>query len=374
MRPITSRHPRLLGALVGLALLLPVVAGTPASADQIADKKAQAAKLAQELDSDGSKVSLAAERYNQAQLKLQDVRASLDKAKGELARADSRMRAAKGLMAQAAVQAYITGGSANLFSHLAHSDNNDLVVRQQYLRFTAADQSDVIGQVKAAREDFSALQSRLDGEERNAAAAAAQAETAKRKAADAEGASRAVLGKVKGELADMVAAESARRQAAQLTAAPVLATAQGKPATRATAAQPGAKAAPAAPRVIAAPPASGGAAAAVATAEAQVGKPYVYGAAGPNSFDCSGLMMFAWRAGGVSLPHSAQAQYSSTTRVPLNALQPGDILFFGSNTSSIGHDAMYIGGGQMVEAPHTGLNVRYAGAFRSDLVGAGRPG
>ncbi|MGI9034258.1 MAG: NlpC/P60 family protein [Acidimicrobiales bacterium] len=373
----------MLGALVGIALLLPLVVGSPASADQIADKKAEAARLAAQLDIDGNKVSMAAEHYNQAQLKVQDVRASLDKAKGELARADSRMQAARGLMAQAAVQAYVSGGSANLFSHLAHANNDDLVLRQQYLRFTAADQSDVIGQVRAAKEDFRAVQGRLSDEERAAAAAAAQAETAKQQAADAEAASRAVLAKANGDLADMVAAESARRQAAQLTAAPVIATPQGQAAPLATPiqAQPAqaqaAKSQPAtkaAPAVVAAPPSSGGAGAAVAEAERQVGKPYVYGAAGPDSFDCSGLTMWAWRAGGVSLSHSAQAQYNETTRVPLNALQPGDLLFFGSSTSNIGHNAIYIGNGQMVEAPHTGLNVRYAGAFRSDLVGAGRPG
>ncbi|HYX44700.1 MAG TPA: NlpC/P60 family protein, partial [Acidimicrobiales bacterium] len=122
------------------------------------------------------------------------------------------------------------------------------------------------------------------------------------------------------------------------------------------------------------PPASSGAAAAVAEAQRQLGKPYVYGAAGPNSFDCSGLMLWAWRAGGVSLSHSALAQYHETTRVPLNAIQPGDILFFGSSVSGIHHNAMYVGNGQMIEAPHTGLNVRYRAMGRSDLVGVGRPG
>jgi cell wall-associated NlpC family hydrolase len=84
--------------------------------------------------------------------------------------------------------------------------------------------------------------------------------------------------------------------------------------------------------------------------------------------------MWAWNAGGVSLSHSAQAQYNETTRVSTDNLQPGDLVFFGSSTSNIGHNAIYVGGGMMVEAPHTGLNVREVGAFRSDLVGAGRPG
>jgi len=122
-----------------------------------------------------------------------------------------------------------------------------------------------------------------------------------------------------------------------------------------------------------APPASGGAGTAVAAAEAEVGKPYVYGAAGPDSYDCSGLMLWAWGKAGVSLSHSAQAQYSETTRVPISDMQPGDIIFFGESTGSIGHNAMYVGGGQMVEAAHTGTNIRIV-PVRDGIVGAGRPG
>lgn len=119
------------------------------------------------------------------------------------------------------------------------------------------------------------------------------------------------------------------------------------------------------------PAASGGAATAVRVALAQVGKPYQWGAAGPSSFDCSGLTMYAWAAAGVSLPHSSAMQYSATTRVPTSALQAGDLLFYGS---PIHHVAMYIGGGRMVEAPYSGSSVRVtSGVFRSDLVGAGRP-
>ena len=108
----------------------------------------------------------------------------------------------------------------------------------------------------------------------------------------------------------------------------------------------------------------------MATARQQIGDPYVYGAAGPDSFDCSGLTMYAWRAGGVSLPHSSQAQYSGTTHVPISALQPGDLVFF---YSDIHHVAIYSGGGMMIEAPHTGAYVREVPLRVSDLVGASRP-
>src|SRR5207302_10532550 len=92
-----------------------------------------------------------------------------------------------------------------------------------------------------------------------------------------------------------------------------------------------------APRpAVAAPPADAGPGQrALAAAEAELGKPYQYAGAGPNSFDCSGLTMWAWRAAGASLPHSATDQYLSTPHVSLSSLRPGHLLYFGSSTSNI---------------------------------------
>lgn len=118
------------------------------------------------------------------------------------------------------------------------------------------------------------------------------------------------------------------------------------------------------------PNVSGNAAGAVEFALGEVGKPYAWGGSGPNSYDCSGLTSAAWAAAGKSLPHSSRMQYSATARVSRDAVQPGDLLFFGS---PIHHVSMYIGNGQMVEAPHSGAQVRVVSADRSDFVGAGRP-
>jgi cell wall-associated NlpC family hydrolase len=98
----------------------------------------------------------------------------------------------------------------------------------------------------------------------------------------------------------------------------------------------------------------------VAEARRQLGKPYHWGAAGPDSFDCSGLTMWAWRAAGVALAHYSGAQYSATTHIPLSELQPGDLVFFYSDLSHVG---IYVGGGQMIHAPQTGDVVRYASIF-----------
>jgi cell wall-associated NlpC family hydrolase len=124
------------------------------------------------------------------------------------------------------------------------------------------------------------------------------------------------------------------------------------------------------PAPVATAPASGGAATAVAAAESKLGSPYVWAAAGPSTFDCSGLTMWAWAQAGVSLPHSSSMQYSSGTKVSASSLQPGDLVFYGS---PIHHVAMYVGGGQVIHAPQTGDVVRYASVDMMPIVGAVRP-
>lgn len=115
-------------------------------------------------------------------------------------------------------------------------------------------------------------------------------------------------------------------------------------------------------------PNTAAAATAIAWAQQQLGKPYKWGGNGPDSFDCSGLMVGAWRAAGKSLPRTAQWQYDATPRVAIADLQPGDLVFFGSSNRSITHVGMYVGGGQMIEAPRTGLDLRYSSIYRSTLL------
>jgi peptidoglycan DL-endopeptidase CwlO len=113
-----------------------------------------------------------------------------------------------------------------------------------------------------------------------------------------------------------------------------------------------------------------GAAAAVRAAASQIGKPYRWGAAGPDSYDCSGLTMWSWAHGGVSLPHSSGAQYSSLPHVSLSNLAPGDLVFYGS---PIHHVGIYAGGGRMIHAPQTGETVRYESIYAMRPIGAARP-
>ena len=100
---------------------------------------------------------------------------------------------------------------------------------------------------------------------------------------------------------------------------------------------------------------------AIAYAKQQLGRPYRWAATGPASFDCSGLTMRAWGMGGIALPHYSVAQFFQSTRVSMADARPGDLLFWSNNGSPSGihHVALYLGGGQFIEAPHTGANVRY---------------
>jgi cell wall-associated NlpC family hydrolase len=358
--------------VVGLALVVALAAPAPVGGAPSDEKGAEAARIERQLEEEGGKLSQAAERYNRARIALDQVRSSIERARAELARADERMREARGLMARAAVLSYVHGGSISVLSNLTRSTNNDLVIRQQYLRFTAADQRQALGQLRVTREQVTDLQERLADEERSAARAASAADAARRAAADAEADQRARLNRVQGEMADLVAAEAARRAAA---AAPAPGPVRPAPLAPAPTAAPAAAAKPSPLSILTPPPpAARGAAAAVAEAQRQIGKPYKWGGSGPDSFDCSGLTAWAWKAGGVTLSHSALAQYHETTRVPLSAIQPGDLLFFGPSVSGIHHNAIYVGNNQMIEASQTGTPVRYRAMGRRDLVGVGRPG
>ena len=99
---------------------------------------------------------------------------------------------------------------------------------------------------------------------------------------------------------------------------------------------------------------------AVDWALAQVGTPYIWGGEAPGvGFDCSGLVQAAYKVAGLTLPRVAQDQYDSTTKLgPDDPLEPGDLVFFGSGPTDVSHVGIYIGNGQMVDAPYTGVDVR----------------
>ncbi|MGQ0843017.1 MAG: NlpC/P60 family protein [Sporichthyaceae bacterium] len=113
------------------------------------------------------------------------------------------------------------------------------------------------------------------------------------------------------------------------------------------------------------------AARAIKFAMAQIGDRYVWGAAGPDAWDCSGLTMGAWAAAGVALPHSSAQQFASSRQIPRSELKPGDLVYF---YNPISHVGLYIGNGQMVDAPNPSKTVRILPISSMPYAGATRPG
>jgi cell wall-associated NlpC family hydrolase len=114
--------------------------------------------------------------------------------------------------------------------------------------------------------------------------------------------------------------------------------------------------------------------AALTFAAQHLGTPYRWGGTGNGGFDCSGLAQAAYRQAGITLPRVAQDQFDAGPPVPGSAtVQPGDLLFFGSGPTGVDHVGIYVGAGEMIDAPHTGALVRFDDAGWSGLVGATRP-
>ncbi|HVF12956.1 MAG TPA: NlpC/P60 family protein [Acidimicrobiales bacterium] len=383
---MTPRLRRRLGVFVGFAFMLPLLGLPSVSAAPIDDTRAEAARVQDPLAAQGEQVSIRAERYNRARSKVAEAEAGMAQTEADVARSDERLKLVKDRLAGAAVIAYVHGGSTSILSTMARSGRpNETIVRNQYLRVTAADQRAIIGELRLAKQDLSLRRTELDEERRAARAASDEAATASRQAQDAEATQRALLSSVEGDLSGLVAEEAARREAEEaaqrrlaVVIPPTAAATTAAPALvegLATAAQPVVE--PIAETVVPATrilPTSGLGAVAVERAMTHLGKPYEYGGSGPGSFDCSGLTQDAWAAAGVSLSHGADLQWYESTRVSVDEVIPGDLLFFGDSVEGIHHNAMYIGDGQMIEASQTGTPIRIRGWRSVDLVGAGRPG
>lgn len=203
---------------------------------------------------------------------------------------------------------------------------------------------------------------RQDGLEREAAeraAAARQAEQERKEAAEAAARAQAERSAAaKAARAERKAAQA--RAAAEKAAREAAAAENSRPDTAPSTPRPTSTPKPSRPVVDPTPPApSSGVDAVIAFAEAQIGDPYVWGAAGPNAWDCSGLTAGAWAKAGKSLPHWSVGQYRESTPISSSQLRPGDLVFWGknNNSSSIYHVALYVGNGQIIHAPRTGRPV-----------------
>ncbi|HVE94610.1 MAG TPA: NlpC/P60 family protein [Acidimicrobiales bacterium] len=361
MTRYTTRAVASVSWLVLASIGLSVLVAAPASADPVASKRAEAAKVTRQLETLAQRASVLTEDYNEARVRAAELETRARNAVAELARIESKAAAARSAMKQISVRSYVRGGLAPA-SPRTVSEMSDLGRAQFYVRAAANRQKDAIDELRSAQAALAEKQASLTAAKTRAKKVLEQVAAKRKAASGAEVAQRKLLASVNGDLARLVAAEQRRRTASAAAVRPA-------PAPRADrAAKP-----VAAPPGTDAPAANSAAAAAVAEAKRQLGKPYKWAGSGPDNFDCSGLTSWAWRVGGGrSLPHSSRAQYSATSRVPVSEIAPGDLLFYGSSVSTIHHVGIYSGGGYMVDAPESGRNVQYVPAFRRDLIGVGR--
>jgi peptidoglycan DL-endopeptidase CwlO len=401
-------RPRLIAA-AAVAALVTMSAVIPASADPITDKQRQAQQIADEIERLGDAAADLGEQYNGAVVQLQKVEADVKDAEAKLAELEAKLGTVRTAAGAFALKAYVyadqTTGVAAMLSGTSVSDGS--AQREGYNQVALGNTSDVTDGMKALIEDADRQRAQLDTKRKQQAQLAEVTQQRQKAAEAAQTKQEQALVKVKGELNTLVvkeqqrrAAESARQDevAKQQAQAALLASQQ-----RATAAAAASSARPtaavgaqtrtttggetgnegdtadnsgndtgsvAAPQIDI-PETSPGAATAVRAALSQLGVPYRFAAASPGqAFDCSGLTMWAWAQAGVSLPHFAAAQYGMLPHVPLNQLQPGDLVFFYSDLHHVG---LYIGNGMMVQAPRTGDVVKISPLAGRNLVGAARP-
>ena len=413
LRPLT------IVALAAVVLASAAVVGD-VSAQDVGGLQAKADQLAQELDQLETRASQLDEQYLSTGQQLTKVQSEIDQNTAAVVDAQSHMDAARARANSYLVSAYMGAGSGAQLA-LGTGDPNEAVNQKVLLETLQGDQQQVADDLRAAKMDLAdrtaelqssnkelaaqqdkqqairsdleasvaKQQSLLNGantelrsaiqaeQERRAAEAAARAEAQARQAAAQKAAQQAAAQQAAAQQA------AAQQAAAQQPARPTTAGVGKAPKAAAPApAAPARAPAPAAPARAPAPPApkpppapvsapNPRAGAAIAAAQSVMGTPYRWGGGGPGGFDCSGLTSWAWAQAGVGLPHSSGAQYGATQRVPIDQLQPGDLVFFGS---PIHHVGLYIGGGQMIHSPHTGDVVRVGSIYTGggSLVGGGR--
>ncbi|HEU4811832.1 MAG TPA: NlpC/P60 family protein [Nocardioides sp.] len=276
----------------------------------------------------------ASERYNNAKLELEELNRDLAALKSDQARQDDRLGLVQAQVQDSIVRQY-EGQGLSAVGQVVVSDDPGTFLSQLSTMSAFNDlQSNLFENYTT---ELKALDIRRDATEKRSA----QVEQLKKKLA----ASKSTIDDKLAEAKSLLGKLEAEQRAAMLS--------------RSSSVR------------MASVPVSGRAAAAVNYAMAQVGDAYVYGATGPDAWDCSGLTMGAWAQAGVSLPHSSSAQYNSGPHIAASDLQPGDLVFY---YQPISHVGMYIGNGMIVNAENPSSGVRVTGLYSMPYTGAVRPG
>jgi cell wall-associated NlpC family hydrolase len=340
---------RRLGAVAVTALLvsgLAIVATPTVSGAQTASKQKQAEELTNQIEAADVEISALAEKLNAAVAKRDAAQATVKDTEAQIAAAQEEVDRILDLVQQNLASLYRRTLRGTTGGELDFSDATDLLKRGQYSQAQNDRDDELLDELEAAQEDLQVTRDEAERARDAAAVESDQINAAKSAMEAARAEQQKLLDSIKGELAAAVAAEQARRAAATKTkfsAGPVNYPDVGPP--------------------------NGSAAQAIAFARAVIGSPYSTNPRFGPSYDCSGLVASAWRAAGVGLGGSSGSMYASLPHIPMDALQPGDLIFWGAGGGS--HVALYIGGGTIIDASSSQNAVTMRGIWGSP-VGAAR--
>jgi cell wall-associated NlpC family hydrolase len=349
-------------AAVAAISVITIVGGLALSAPVSADPKPTLAEVQRRVDELHGQAEEASERYNAAAETLAEIERRLAAAENDAQRQEARVQKLTADMGGFAAATYRAGGLDPTVQAMLADDPDDFLARSSVIDAYATQQAEQLNAVAAERQQLEQKRLIVD-EELSRQAAIKAVLAAEKKTVDS-------LVAEQEELLAKLTAEEKARIAREQERARLAALAERDEASERISRSSGSSTP--APDV----PASGRAAIAVRAALSKIGAPYVYGTAGPNTFDCSGFTSWAWAQAGVSLSHSSSVQATQGTRVSVSQLQPGDILFYDSPVS---HVAMYIGDGMVVHAsnPQTDVTTApmyQAGGSAKPFAGAMRPG
>jgi cell wall-associated NlpC family hydrolase len=321
--------PVLLLASILILTFAPVAGATP-----LAEKRAKAREIAAKLEELYPKVSMAVERYNQAMDSLATVRQQIGENERMLKVAQYNLALARKQLETRAVSMYKARDVGFVDVLFATNSFDELVTQLDVMERLGKSDVDTMKSIASYKRDVKDRQIKLEADKQAAVELVATAKAEKEKVEALESRLERMQAGVKAQIKEIQDRMAARAEAAARAevggSGPTIVVDPGGPGH---------------PEV-------------VGIAQRYLGVPYVYGGASPSGFDCSGFTMYCYAQIGIGLAHGATAQQQASTPVPVGSLQPGDLVFFGGASYSY-HVGIYVGGGTMIHAPHTGAVVSY---------------